>query len=66
MLLVTLFFEFKFDSHRSKPVFMMDVSYYSGLMMLNVLFLCKYKYFDGSIQLTGLVEEVITIIVYFM
>ena len=49
MLVMTLFFEFKFDSHRSKPVFMMDVSYYSCLMMLNVLFLCKYKYFNDSI-----------------
>ena len=43
--LTTLGFEFGFDNHRSKPVFMMDVTYYGCLMILNLLFLCKYQYF---------------------
>ena len=48
ILLIMLVWEFTCDNHRSKPVFMMDVSYSTCLMMLNILFLCKYKYFKGS------------------
>ena len=39
-------FEFIFDSHRSKPVFMMDVAYYTSLVILDFLFLLKYEYFQ--------------------
>ena len=46
--LIMLGFEFKNYSHRSKPVFMMDASYYGCLIVLNVLFLCKYEYFRGQ------------------
>ena len=45
--LTMLGFEFRNDSHRSKPVFMMDACYYGCLIILNWLFLCKYEYFKG-------------------
>ena len=66
ILLIMLVWEFTCDNHRSKPVFMMDVSYSTCLMMLNILFLCKYKYFKGSKEIENLLEEVITVLVYFM
>ena len=49
--LTILGFEFVKDSHRSKPVFMMDASYYGCLILLNLLFLCKYEYFEGQNEL---------------
>ena len=66
ILLIMLVWEFTCDNHRSKPVFMMDVSYSTCLMMLNILFLCKYKYFKGSKEIENLLEEVINVLVYFM
>ena len=39
MLLV---WEFACDSHRSKPVFMMDATYSGCLVLLNLLLLFKY------------------------
>ena len=45
ILTVILVFEFRFDNHRSKPVFMMDSVYYSCLIILDLLFLMKYEYF---------------------
>ena len=45
ILIIILVFEFNFDNHRSKPVFMMDTLYYSGLVVLDLLFLMKYEYF---------------------
>ena len=43
VILLILFFEFKFDNHKSKPFFMMDITYYYFcLVILNILMLCKY------------------------
>ena len=42
ILLIIAFFEFKFDNHKSKIVFMLDVSYYASLIILDVLLLLKY------------------------
>ena len=44
----------------------MDASYYGCLIILNLLFLCKYEYFKGEEKLMELFEEVITILVYVM
>ena len=49
-------FELKKDSHRSKPVFMMDAFYYACLTILNILFLCKYEYFKGQEEMVELLE----------
>ena len=66
MLIIVLGFEFSRDSHRSKPVFMMDVMYYSCLTILNFLFVCKYSYFEGDAPLEMLMEELIRNFIYFM
>ena len=66
MLLIILICEFACDSHRSKPVFMMDATYSGCLLLLNVLFLLKYEYYKGETEMENLVEEVITVIIYFM
>ena len=41
--LIVLVFEFKFDSHRSKVIFMLDTLYFWSLILLNILFLLKYR-----------------------
>ena len=64
--MVMLGFEFGKDSHRSKPVFMMDACYYGCLILLDVLFLCKYEYFKGQQERAELIEELITTVVYSM
>ena len=46
ILILVLFFEFNYDSHKSKPAFMMDIGYYSSLIILNGLLLCKYSVFE--------------------
>ena len=51
VLLILLVCEFACDNHRSKPVFMMDTTYSGCLTMLNILFLCKYNYFKGEVEL---------------
>ena len=48
ILLIILIFEFNFDNHRSKPVFFIDMLYYSGLVALDLLFLMKYEYFKND------------------
>ena len=45
---------------------MMDAIYSGCLLLLNVLFLLKYKYFKGSKEIENLLEEVISVMVYFM
>lgn len=42
ILISLLVFEFKFDNHRSKPVFMMDAIYSGSFLILNLLLLFKY------------------------
>ena len=66
ILVIILVFEFNFDSHRSKPVFMMDILYYSALVVLDLLFLMKYEYFKKDQEAKELLEGLITILVYFM
>ena len=47
ILILVLLFEFNYESHKSKPAFMMDIGYYSCLIVLNLLLLCKYSIFKG-------------------
>ena len=61
-ILMVLAFEFKYDNHRSKPNFMMDVACYSLLLILNFLLLLKYKYFEGDKLAEDCCEELITTI----
>ena len=66
ILVTILVFEFRFDNHRSKPVFMMDMLYYSALVVLNLMLLMKYEYFKNDGNLKELLEELISIVVFFM
>ena len=45
IIFLIFFFEFNYDSHKSKLLFMMDISYFMSLILLNLLMLCKYEYF---------------------
>ena len=65
-MVIVLVYEFRFGNHRSKPVFMMDISFNSCLLALNFLFVCKYQYFEGVSEMEKLVEEILTTIIYFM
>ena len=65
-LIVMLWFEFSSDNHRSKPVFMMDVYYSFCILLVNILFLCKYRYFEKDQELQEICEELLTNILYFM
>ena len=64
--IIMLGFELKKDSHRSKPVFMMDAGYYGNLVVLNMLILLKYHYYRKDEILTELLEEMITVVVHLM
>ena len=44
----------------------MDAGYYGCLIVLNLLFLCKYEYFKGELKVVELLEEAITILIYVM
>ena len=66
MILIVFLSEFKYDNHRSKPNFMMDVTCYALLLVLNLLLLLKYKYFLGDKLAEDLCEELITIILTLM
>lgn len=48
LIITTFGFEFFLDNHRSKLLFMMEITYYECLVVLNVLLLCKYDYFSES------------------
>ena len=61
-----LLFEFIFDNHRSKPVFMMDATYSGCLIILNLLFLFKYRFYKGDMEMENLLEEMIIVIVFYM
>ena len=45
ILLAKLYFQFRFDNHKSGLTFMMDASYSFSLITLNILLLLKYEYF---------------------
>ena len=47
--LTVLVFEFRFDSHRSKIIFMLDTLYFWSLIILNMLFLLKYEYYKHDV-----------------
>ena len=64
--IIVLGFELKYDSHRSKPLFMMNTLYYWNLILLNILLLLKYKYFSENNEYKELLEELITVVVYLM
>ena len=64
--LTVLGFEFKYDNHRSKPIFFMDTIYYWSLIALNGLLLMKHHYYKADENVVNLAEELITTIVYLM
>ena len=66
ILFLVLVFEFCFDNHRSKPVFMLDVGYYGNLILLDILILLKYHYYKNDEAAVGLLEEMITLVIYLM
>ena len=66
VILFILFFEFNYENHKSKPLFMMDLTYYVSLVVLNVLMLYKYEYFKDDEVIKELLEEMITVVVYLM
>ena len=67
ILFLVLVFEFCFDNHRSKPVFMLDVGYYGNLILLDILILLKYHYYkNDEAIIVGLLEEMITLVIYSM
>ena len=66
ILIVIFTFEFKEDSHKSKPIFIMDTTYYGCLVILNILPLCKYEYFKDDEIMKELLEEMITLMIYLM
>ena len=45
ILIIMFIFEFRNDNHKSKLVFMMDVSSSGYMALLNFIILCKYEYF---------------------
>ena len=47
-------------------VFMMDILYYSGLVVLDILFLLKYEYYKREEEIKELLEGLINNVVYFM
>ena len=59
ILFLVLVFEFCFDNHRSKPVFMLDVGYYGNLILLDILILLKYHYYKNDEAIIRLFEEMI-------
>ena len=54
IILMIFYFEFRYDNHRSKLIFMMDVSYSLSLVVLNVLLLLKYEYFKDDMVIRNL------------
>ena len=54
IILLIFYFEFRYDNHRSKLIFMMDVSYSLSLVVLNVLLLLKYEYFKDDMVVRNL------------
>ena len=65
-MIIVCTFEFRNDNHKSKPFFMMDMSYYGCLVILNILLLCKYEYFKDDAVMKELLEEIITVVIYTM
>ena len=63
-MLIIFLFEFRNDNHRSKVVFMMDLTYSVCLILLNTLLLLKYEYFHHEVELVDFIEGVISVIVY--
>ena len=66
ILFLVLAFEFCFDNHRSKPVFMLDVGYYGNLILLDILILLKYHYYKNDEAIVELLEETLASIIYLM
>ena len=63
-VVIVLMFEFRNDNHRSKVVFMLDVTFNGCYVILNLLLLLKYGYFDEYQELVDLMEEIIATIIY--
>ena len=67
LIILTIFImEFRNDNHRSKLVFMMDITYSFSLAIFNLLLLLKYEYLAKDEELVNVTEEVLTAIIYFM
>ena len=45
---------------------MLDVGYYGNLILLDILILLKYHYYKNDEAAVGLLEEMITLVIYLM
>ena len=66
IILIIFIMEFRNDNHRSKLVFMMDITYSFSLAIFDLLLLLKYEYFAENEELVATVEEALTTTIYFM
>ena len=51
VLLTVLIFEVVEDNYKSIFVFMMEVSYFVGLILLNILILCRYDWLKDEVEM---------------
>ena len=66
MIVIICVFEFLWDNSRSKLVFMMDLSYYGSFVILDVLLLCKFEYYSENEDIRNFLENLITLLIYFL
>ena len=48
IILITLTFELVLDSHKSTFILILETVYFTALVVLNILMLCKYEYMTES------------------
>ena len=67
LIILTIFImEFRNDNHRSKLVFMMDITYSFSFAIFDLLLLLKYEYLAKDEELVAVTEEVMATTIYFM
>ena len=67
LIILTIFImEFRNDNHRSKLIFMMDITYFFSLGIFDLLLLLKYEYFAKDEEIVTVIEEATTTMIYFM
>ena len=65
-LLIMLLFEFVLDNYKSMLIFMAEASSYAALVLVDILILLKYKFYEGDEETRLLIETVLESVVYFM
>lgn len=65
-LLIMLLFEFVLDNYKSMLIFMAEASSYAALVLVDILILLKYKFYEGDEETRSLIETVLESVVYFM